>query len=99
MLIAKLWPGKRGGPTFWHPVEHLVRVFETVAKLKIRSVMRAMVPKLFARKLPQQYFDRLSRCGVEITDDFISADDLWTAMSTSRLVFCDRVGICAYRGA
>lgn len=90
VLIAKLWPGLPG-PTFWHPVEHLVRVFETLAKLKVRSVLRATVPVLIAQKFPQHYLDRLSNCGVQVTQPGAPGGDLWTAISTARLV-CLRPG-------
>lgn len=86
VLIAKLWPGVPG-PTFWHPVEHLVRVFETLAKLKTRSLLQAIVPRLIGHELPRTYLDRLSSCGVQVTQTHAPGDELWTAISTARLNF------------
>jgi hypothetical protein len=87
VCIAKLWPSKPSEPTYWNPVEHLVRVFETLAKLKIRAHLRAIVPVTGGIPFPQRYLDRLLSAGVPVTSTNISVDELWRMTSTSRLAF------------
>ncbi len=85
-FIAKLWPSVPG-PTYWHPVEHLVRLFETLAPLKIRSLLRAVVPRSQEGEIPRHYLDRLTRCGVQVTQTNVTVDELWGATSAARLAF------------
>jgi len=85
VLIARLWAG-RPGPTFWNPVEHLVRVFETLAKLKIRSHLRPMLVPT-GQPVPQRFLDRLAKAGAPATTSYISIDELWHLTSSSRLAF------------
>jgi hypothetical protein len=88
VFIAKLWPSNPEAPTYWNPVEHLVRVFETLAKLKIRSYLRAvMVPLAGRQAFPQHYLDRLANAGVQMTRQDVTVEELWQLTSTSRLAF------------
>ena len=88
VFIAKLWPSNPAASTYWNPVEHLVRVFETLAKLNIRSYLRAVLVPLAGRQpFPQHYLDRLSTAGVPIIATDVTVDDLWSATSTSQLAF------------
>lgn len=86
VLIAKLWPSSIEDPTFWNPVEHLVRVFETLARLRIRSYLRAIVPRLNGIPFPRHYLDRLTKAGVPLIEE-IGIDELWNATSQSHLAF------------
>jgi hypothetical protein len=85
VFIAKVWAGHPGA-TFWNAVEHLVRTFETLAKLKIRSYLRPiLVPT--GQPVPQHFLDRLAKAGVPATTANVTVDELWSATSTSRLAF------------
>jgi hypothetical protein len=85
VFVAKLWAGHPGA-TFWNSVEHLVRTFETLAKLKIRALLRPiLVPT--GQPVPRHFLDRLSKAGVPATTTNISIDELWSATSSSRLAF------------
>jgi hypothetical protein len=85
VFVAKLWAGHPGA-TFWNSVEHLVRTFETLAKLKIRSYLRPiLVPT--GQPVPQHFLDRLSKAGIPATTTNITIDELWSATSSSRLAF------------
>jgi hypothetical protein len=85
VFVAKLWAG-HAGPTFWNAVEHLVRTFETLAKLKIRSYLRPiLVPT--GQPVPQHFLDRLSKAGAPATTTNITIDELWSVTSASRLAF------------
>jgi hypothetical protein len=87
VLIAKLWPGKPTSPTYWNPVEHLVRVFEILAKLKIRSHLCALVPPLStAGPFPSHFLQRLANAGVAVKHS-VSIEELWSATASSRLAF------------
>jgi hypothetical protein len=80
-----MWAGHPGA-TFWNAVEHLVRTFETLAKLKIRSYLRPiLVPT--GQPVPRHFLDRLSKAGVPATTTNITVDELWGATSASRLAF------------
>jgi hypothetical protein len=88
VFIAKLWPSNPAVPTYWNPVEHQVRVFETLAKLKIRSHLRAIPVQLMdGGQFPQHYLDRLAKAGVRVTAHDVTADELWDATSRARLAF------------
>lgn len=84
VFVARLWAGQ-AGPRFWNPVEHVVRIFETLAKLKIRSYLRPIVPT--GEPVPQHFLDRLSKAGAPATASNISIDELWRVTSASRLAF------------
>jgi hypothetical protein len=85
VFVAKLWAG-HAGPTFWNAVEHAVRIFETLAKLKIRSYLRPiLVPT--GQPMPRHFLDRLAKAGVPATTTNITVDELWGATSTARLAF------------
>lgn len=83
VFVAKLWAG-RPGAARWNPVEHLVRMFETLAKLDVRSYLRAIVPP--EEPTPRLFLDRLSAAGVSVVND-IAIEELWRATSASRLAF------------
>lgn len=88
VFIAKLWPSNPAAPTYWNPVEHVVRTFETLAKLKIRSHLRAiLVPLSGNDAIPQHYLDRLARAGVPVTPYDVTVEELWSATRASRLAF------------
>jgi len=84
VFVAKLWSG-RPGAAYWNAVEHVVRTFETLAELKIRSHLRAVVPR--GQPVPRPFLQRLSNAGVPVAADDISIEELWKATSTSRLAF------------
>lgn len=86
VFIAKLWPSVNG-PTLWNPVEHLVRLFEVLAGLKIRSRLRAIVPRAHSTAFPQRYLDRLTSLGVQATYTHVTVNELWAATSSARLAF------------
>jgi hypothetical protein len=87
VLIAKLWPSKPTVPTYWNPVEHLVRVFETLATLKIRSHLCALVaPLTTGDPFPAHFLKRLTDVGVTVKSD-VSAAELWNATAASQLAF------------
>ena len=85
VFVAKLWAG-HAGPTFWNAVEHVVRLFETLAKLKIRSYLRPIVVPT-GQPVPQHFLDRLAKAGAPATTTNITADELWSATSAARLAF------------
>jgi hypothetical protein len=86
-LIAKLWPSRPNLPTYWNPVEHLVTVFETLAGLKIRSHLCALVaPLSTGEPFPEHFLKRLTSAGVTVKGG-VSADELWNATASSRLAF------------
>jgi hypothetical protein len=85
VFIAKLWAGHPGA-TFWNSIEHVVRTFETLAKLKIRSHLRATVMPL-GRPFPRRFLERLSNAGVPVTTNEVTVDELWNVTSASRLAF------------
>lgn len=88
VFVAKLWPGTPGSPTYWNPVEHVVRVFETLAKLPIRAHLRAVVVPLAGQApFPRHYLERLSAAGVRATTDDITVEELWSATSGAQLAF------------
>ncbi|MBA2492019.1 MAG: hypothetical protein H0V34_10065 [Gammaproteobacteria bacterium] len=86
VFTARLWPSVPG-PTYWHPVEHLVRLFETLAQLNIRSLLRAIVPRSHEGELPKHFIDRLVNCGVQLTKTNITVDELWAATAAARVAF------------
>jgi hypothetical protein len=88
VFIAKLWPSNPAVPTYWNPVEHLVRVFETLAKLKIRSYLRAIPVELMdGGQFPRHYLARLVKAGVQVTATDVTADELWDVTSRAELAF------------
>lgn len=89
-FVAKLWPSNPADLTYWNPVEHLVRVFETLARLPVRSYLRAIVPKLTnGEPFPRRYVDRLVAAGVPLIGegDNIGAEELWDVTARSKLAF------------
>jgi hypothetical protein len=84
VFVARLWAGQPG-PRFWNPVEHVVTLFETLAKLKIRSYLLPIVPT--EQPVPQHFLDRLSKAGAPATTTNISIDELWRVTSASRIAF------------
>jgi len=87
VLIAKLWPSKPASPTYWNPVEHLVRVFETLAALKLRTHLCALIPPLTTGdSFPRHFIKRLENARVSVKRD-VTAEELWNATATSRLAF------------
>jgi hypothetical protein len=87
VLIAKLWPSKPTVPTYWNPVEHLVRVFETLAALPLRAHLTALIaPLTTGDPFPTHFLKRLTSAGVTVKDD-VSAAELWDATAASRLAF------------
>ncbi len=86
VLIAKLWPSAPG-PTYWNPVEHLVRVFEALAGLKCRSLLWAIVPDMKGKEFPSHYLNRLDKCGILVTKTNVTINELWAATSAARLAF------------
>lgn len=86
VFIAKLWPSVNG-PTLWNPIEHLMLVFEVLAGLKIRSLLRAIVPRTHSVGFPQRYLDRLTSLGVQATYTNVTVKELWAATSSARLAF------------
>jgi hypothetical protein len=85
VFVAKLWAG-HAGPTFWNAVEHVVRLFETLAKLKIRSYLRPIVVPT-GQPVPRHFLDRLAKAGAPATATNVTVDELWGATSTARLAF------------
>lgn len=87
VCVAKLWPSKPSDPTYWNPVEHLVKIFETLSKLKCRMYLRAIVPPIRGEPFPQRFLDRLASAGVQVTTNNITIQELWNATSSARLAF------------
>jgi hypothetical protein len=87
VCIAKLWPSRPSDSTYWNPVEHLVKVFETLARLPCRSYLRAIVPQLKGESFPQRFLDRLADAGVQVTETNVTIKELWDATSAARLAF------------
>jgi PAS domain S-box-containing protein len=87
-FVAKLWPSNPDDATYWNPVEHLVRVFEQLGRLPIRTHLRAIIPWLApGTTFPQHYLDRLHQAGVPVTREDISVDELWDVTSRAELAF------------
>jgi hypothetical protein len=84
VFVAKLWAG-HAGPTFWNAIEHVVRLFETLAKLKVRSYLRPIVVPT-GQPVPQHFLDRLTKAGAPATTT-VTVDELWGATSAARLAF------------
>jgi len=63
-----------------------VRTFETLAKLKVRSHLRATLMPL-QQPFPRHFLDRLSKAGVPVTTSEVTVDELWNTTSASRLAF------------
>jgi hypothetical protein len=85
VFVAKLWAG-HAGPTFWNAVEHVVRLFETLAKLKIRSYLRPIVVDT-GQPVPKYFLDRLAKVGAPATTANITVSELWRATSAARVAF------------
>jgi len=75
----------RPGWPYWHPVEHLLLVFEILAHLKIRPLLWAIVPKSHAHEFPQHYLNRLASSGINMMRTNVTVDELWTTTSATRL--------------
>jgi len=85
VFVARLWGG-HAGPTFWNPVEHVVRLFETLATLKIRAYLRPIVVDT-GQPVPRHFLDRLAKAGAPATTTNITVDELWGATSAAHLAF------------
>ena len=88
VFVANLWPSNPADPTYWNSVEHVVRVFEALARLKIRSHLRAItVPLAGDEPFPKRYLDRLASAGVPTSAIKFTAEDLWAVTSSAQLAF------------
>lgn len=74
---------------FYNNIEHHVRLFETLAKLKCRKKLKAIIPPKYPPKAMTKYLNRLDQAGVQWSNswDGLSSMDFWDQLAQANIVF------------
>ncbi len=76
VFVSRVWGGR----------EHNVRLFEELAKLDVRSELRAIMPQSGNAEEDAAFIERFRQAGVPTSYDPVATRDLWRSLARARIV-------------